>query len=302
MNGSTGEWDWPVFAEPELINRLLMPQPEFHDLWLNMMDQIPPRDYSDELFATGVGYPWPRPDGSFVLSEGEGRMLSDLDPDQRIELIDDFTGPASARTPMLAIGSNASPEGLWRKFGHFDHPADRTLLAIKGKIHDFDIGATAELALYGALPATIFPSPGTRVDAMTVWLTDAQLTQLAWAEIPYWIGRLDTRFEFEPAVADLGPAGFERALVFVNRFGTFSPDGHPVALASIAAEGRSVPALSQIELLERTAELTFGPGVSAEELVRRAFERPAETGPRVTGIMRSNSIPFDSERWTPFPG
>jgi hypothetical protein len=300
MNGHEEEWTWPDFGEPELIDRLLMPEPEFHDLWLNMMSQMPPREYSPELFETGTGYPWPRPDGSFVLSEGEGRLLAELDADARRALIEEFTGPASGRTPMLAIGSNASPEGLWRKFGHFEDPADRTLLAIAGRIQDFDIGATAELALYGALPATVFPSPGTRVSAMAVWLTDVQLTQLAWAEIPYWLGRLDTRFDFEPIVTETGPSGFDRALVFVNRFGAFGPDGHPLALDAIAAGDRTVPALSQVELLTRTAELAFGSGCSAEDLVRRAFENPAETGPRVTAVMRSNAIPFESDRWTPF--
>lgn len=263
---------------------------------------MPRRELSDEDFATGTGYPWPRPDGSFVLGEGEGRMLVEIEPDRRIELLEKFTGPASGRTPVLAIGSNASPEGLWRKVGHFTEPADRTLLSVRGKLHDFDVGASAELALYGALPATIFPSPGTRVDAMTVWLTDAQLTQLTWAEVPYWIGRLETRFEFEPVVAELGPAGFDRALIFVNRLGSFGPDGHPFALASIAAEDRKVPALSQVELLSRTAELAFGPGVSAEELVRRAFENPTETGPLVARTLYANAIQFESDRWTPYPG
>ncbi|MCB0863869.1 MAG: hypothetical protein KDB66_11790 [Solirubrobacterales bacterium] len=295
-------WAWPDFGEPELIDRLLMPQPDFHDLWLNMMSQMPSRPFTAEVFENGTGYPWPRPDGSFVLAEGEGRLLADLETVERAALIEEFTGKDRGRTPMLAIGSNASPVGLWRKFGHFDDPADRTLLAIAGRIHDFDVGATAELALYGALPATIFPSRGTRASAMAVWLTDTQLTQLAWAEIPYWIGRLDTRFEFEPAVADTGPGGFDHALVFVNRFGAFGPDGHPLALAAIPAENRTVPALSQVQLLELTAEMTFGPGISPEELVRRAFENPDQTGPKVTGIMRSNSIPFESDRWTPYPG
>lgn len=301
MNGHEEEWAWPDFGEPELVERLMLPEADFHDLWRNMLSQVPPRRFSEEDFATGTGYPWPRPDGSFVLSEGEGRLLADLDEEERTGLVEAFTGPGSKRTPMLAIGSNASPEGLWRKFSHFESPEDRTLLAAGGELHDFDIGATAELALYGALPATIFPSPGTRVSAMTVWVTQTQLTQLAWAEIPYWIGRLETRFEFESAFAKLGPAGLDRSLVFVNRFGAFGPMGHPYALAAIPAVDRTVPALTQIELLELAAELSFGPGVSAEELIRRAFESPAETGLRVTGVMRSNSIQFESDRWTPFP-
>lgn len=278
-----------------------MPEPEFHELWLTMMSQMPPREYSAEVFETGTGYPWPRPEGSFVLGEGEGRLLADLEPALQRELIERFAGPMSGRRPMIAIGSNASPEGLWRKFAHFDDPQDRTLLAVSGQLHDFDVGAAAELALYGALPATIFPSSGTRVNATAVWLTDTQLTQLAWAEIPYWIGRLDTRFEFEPEVAELGPEGLDRALVFVNRFGAFAPDRHPLALAAIPAENRKVPALGQIELLETTARLAFGGDVAAEELVRRAYEAPEATGHRVTGVMTANAVPFESGRWTPFP-
>ena len=302
MTHAPGAWAWPDFGEAELVSRLLLPEPDFYELWIGMMRQMPPREFSQDSFATGTGYPWPRPDGSFVLTEGEGRMLADFEPEERFRLCGRLTGPRSGRTPMLAIGSNASPEGLWRKFAHFENPEDRTLLAIRGQLEDFDVGATAELALYGALPATLFPSPGTRVSATAVWLTDAQLLQLTWAEIPYWIGRLESRFDFEPEVADLGATGLERALVFVNRFGSFGPDGHPFALAAIEAEGRTTPALSQVELLARTAELVYGAGVSAEDLVRLAFETPGETGPRVAGVMRSISIPFESDRWTPFPG
>ena len=302
MTDSADQWDWPDFGEPELVERLMLDPDAMVDLWVEMAGQMPAREFSEEAFDLATGYPWPRPDGSFVLSEGEGQLLDDLDPDRRAGLLERFTGPGSGRTPMLAIGSNASPEGLWRKFAHFPDPDDRTLLAVAGRLNEFDVGASAELALYGSMPATIFPSPGTAVNATAVWLTDTQLTQLAWAEVPYWIGRLDARLDYEPAIAGLGATGLDRALVFVNRFGAFAPDGHELALAAVPAEGRTVPALTQVELLELAAELSFGPAVSAEDLVRRAFENPNETGATVTGIMRSNSIPFESDRWTPFPG
>lgn len=296
------DWIWPAFEESELVDRLLMDDDAFHRLWVETAASMPVREFDDAAFALGTGYPWPRPDGSFLLAEGEGRLLADLDPDTRSRTIAAFTGSASQRTPMLAIGSNASPEGLWRKFGHFEDPADRTLLALTRKLHDFDVGASAELALYGALPATLFPSPGTRVDVTAIWLTDVQLTQLAWAEIPYRIGRLDTTFEFDPAISASGPSGFGSALVFINRFGAFAPEGKPIPLEKIPAERRIHPPAGQVELLGMTAEMAFGPGASAEDLVRRAFEHPGETGRRVAGLMRSNSIPFESDRWTPYPG
>lgn len=295
-------WSWPDFGEPELVDRLLLDPDAIRALWVSMAGKMPVRDYGPESFEVAVGYPWPRPDGSFVLIEGEGRLLADLDTEQRASLLEEFTGSGSGRTPMLAIGSNASPEGLWRKFAHFPDPEDRTLLAISGRLHDFDVGASAELALYGAMPATIFPSPGTRVSTTAVWLTDTQLTQLAWAEVPYWLGRLETRFEPETPVGELGFDGFERSLVFVNRFGAFAPDGEPLALAAIPASERVSEALDQIQLLQRLAAVVFGPETSAEDMVRMAHERPGDIGPRVAEAMRSNSIPFESDRWTPFPG
>lgn len=296
------EWIWPEFADPDLVARFLLEEEAFHDLWVRIAAQMPPREFTRATFELATAYPWARPSGSFALSEGEGKLLSELDPARREEMIGRFTGPGSGRTPMLAIGSNASPEGLWRKFAHFDDPADRTLLAVSGRLHDFDVGASAELALYGSLPATLFPSPGTVVDTWAVWLTDNQLTQLAWAEIPYWLGRLDSRFEAEELMTEFGLVGFESSLVFVNRFGSFAPHGRPFALAAIPASRRRARAMDQIGLLRLTAELAFGSGSSPEDLVRRAFEDPAETGARVAGIMRSNSIPFESDRWTPFPG
>lgn len=300
LGGSPESWSWPKLTEPELVKRLAMDEAEFVDYWLAMIRRYPPRQYTRDLFTLGTGYPWPRPSSSFVLEEGSGRPLAEMDSESRAMVIEQLTGPGSGRTPMLAIGSNASPQGLWQKFGHFEYPEDRTLLAVSGELHDFDVVATAEFAHYGAMPATLAPSPGTRVATMTIWVTDTQLTQLAWAEIPYWMGRLRSRFSPEPAVTELGFSDLESSLVFVNRFGAFAPEGDPFALAAIRAEDRVFSALTQVELLGKAAALTFGAGTSAEELVRRAFEDPVKTGPLVTEVMRSNSLAFESDRWTPF--
>lgn len=293
---------WPDLHHPDLIERLRLDDQSFHDLWVGLARQMPPRPFTEEAFATGTGYPWPRPAGSFVLDQGEGRPLADLDPSRRQALLTEFTGPGSDRIPMLAIGSNGSPEGLWRKFAHFEDPADRTLLAIDGRLVDFDVGPAAELALYGAMPATLFPSPGTKVRTSLVWLTDNQLTQLAWAEIPYWIGKLETAFEPETIVTELGFGGFERNLVFINRFGVFAPEGSPLSLAAITAENRTARETTQVELLEILAEVVFDDRLNARDVVRMAFEQPGEVGPVVADTLRSNSIRFESDRWVPFQG
>ncbi|MBK8294854.1 MAG: hypothetical protein IPK93_08855 [Solirubrobacterales bacterium] len=246
------------------------------------------------------GYPWARPLGSFVLTEGEGELLAGMDQEEQHQVIDRFSSSGSERSPILAIGANASPDGLWIKFGHFPDAEDRTLLALTGHLHDFDIAATAELAPYGALPATLVPSPGTAVEAATLWVTDNQLTQLAWAEIPYFLGRIRTRFLVEAPLAEHGIADADELLAFVSRIGAFCPGGDPLALAAIPAVNRQAEAMPQVELLDLVSTMTFGEGHTAETLLRGLFEDPAETQPPVSKMLDAHAIHFDSEQWTPF--
>ena len=52
-----------------------MAEDAFFELWVGLAGQMPARQYSDEVLELATGYPWPRPDGSFVLAEGEGQGL-----------------------------------------------------------------------------------------------------------------------------------------------------------------------------------------------------------------------------------
>ncbi len=148
------------------------------------------------------------------------------------------------------------------------------------------------------MPATIFPSPGTEVRAFALWVTPTQFTQLAWSELSYRLGSLRTRFE-----ADEGGFGFDEVLVFVSRFGAFCPDGEPVALAAVPAEGRSAEALTQEQLLDAAAVLALGSGAEAETLVREIFADMASLVPKLAAKVWPTAQRFDSELWTQFdPG
>jgi hypothetical protein len=138
------------------------------------------------------------------------------------------------------------------------------------------------------------PRPGTRARATVLWVTPAQFTQLAWSEITYRLGRLRARFEGDEA------GGFDELLVFVSRFGAFSPDGEPVALAAIPAAGRGAPELSEEQALDRAAELALGPGADARALIKAIFERPGETVARLAATVHRAALPFSSRDWTPF--
>jgi hypothetical protein len=269
---------------------------QFREFIAELITQLPPRAFDRASFEQALGYPWSRPEGSFLLEVDHLRPLAEIEGRPRGEILSKLTG--ADRVPVLAIGSNASPEVLERKLSHFPAAADRTVLGLAGRLHDFDIGIAAQPALYGSMPATLFPSPGTAVSATVLYLNRAQLTQLAWTELSYRLGRLRTRFE--PA-EDLD-LELEEVLAFVSRWGAFCVDGHPVALAAIPAAGRRARPLSQEEALDAAAALALGPEASAELLVRAVFEETEALAERIAETIHVDAQRFESDRWTPIAG
>jgi len=287
--------EWPPIAEPELLRRLAFDDAEFAEFIGDIVTALPARECDEEAIALALAYPWARPLGSYLLRDGELEAFEAMAPEPRREILADFADAAGGRLPLIAIGSNGAPETLRRKFAHFSDAEDRTVLVLSGHLHGFDVGVAANPTMYGSMPATLFPSRGTAVRAAVLWVTPAQFTQLAWSEISYRLGKLRTRFDVEESAAH-----FDEVVVFVSRFGTFCPQGEPVALAAIPAERRSAPELSQRQLLGAAAALALGPGTSAEGLVRGVFEQPAETMGRVAATIHKAALPFASERWAPF--
>jgi hypothetical protein len=288
-------FEWPLISEPELLDRLAMDDRQFEEFLQTLIAALPPRSYAAVALERAVGYPWARPAGSYRLTGAGVEALEDLTAAERERAIAQFTSEASGRVPVLAIGSNGAPETLERKFAHFPNESDREVLALTGRLHDFDVGAAAQPALYGSMPATLFSSPGTEVCATVLWVTSNQFTQLAWSELSYRLGKLRTRFD-----VDEGSASFDEVLVFVSRFGAFCVDERPVALAAVPASGRTAAALTQEQILDAAAELAIGPGASAETLVRAIFDDMSKVIPKIAATVRKASMPFAFERWTLF--
>jgi hypothetical protein len=286
--------EWPPIDEPELRERLALGDVEFRGFIRDLLAKFPPRAFDEEALARALEYPWARPEGSYLLADGEFDLLADLPAEERARAIRRLTAE-EGRLSILAFGSNAGPGTLARKFAHFSEESDRTVLVLTGRLHDFDVGASAQPALYGSMPATLFPSPGTAVAAAVLWVTPAQLTQLTWSELSYRLGRLRARFEI-----DEGEERFDEVLAFVSRFGAFCVDGEPVALAAVPAAGRVAAALTQEQLLDSIAALAIGPGANAETLVRAIFEDLTGVAPQIAATVHADARPFESERWTPF--
>jgi hypothetical protein len=282
-------------TDKQLLERLAMDDRRFGEYLHGLARELPAREFEDGALARALGYPWERPSGSYRLSDAGVDPLGEMSPAERDETIAAHSGGAGERLPLIAIGSNGSPAVLRRKFAHFAEEADRAVLALTGRLHEFDVGFAAQPAIYGSLPATLFPSPGTAVAATVLWVTPAQFTQLAWSELSYRLGRLETRFE-----VDEGGAVFDQVLVFVSRFGAFCVDGEPAAQAAVPADGRTARALTQEQALDAAAALAIGPGADAEALVRAIFEDLAGFAPRLVETVNREGLAFASERWTPF--
>jgi hypothetical protein len=285
--------EWPPITEPELLERLGLDDEAFMAYMRNLAAALGPRRFDRAKYEWALGYPWERPEGSYLLRDEEARLLEDSSPQERKAIIAAFT---EGRHPLVSFGANAAPSRLAAKFAHFEDDADRELLVLTGDLHGVDVGAVASPGILGYMPAALFSSPGTAVRAAVVWVTAAQATQLAWSELTYRLGCLDEAwFEMDDADVEI-----EDLFAFVARLGAFCIDGSPVAMAAVPAKGRTAPAMTQEELLDEVARRVLAPDARAEELVRAVFDD-------IAGVMRSASDtvwPSSQQlqsRWTPFP-
>lgn len=147
-------------------------------------------------------------------------------------------------TPVIAVGSNRAPAQLARKFARMATAIPVTRLIAR----DLDVVHAAHMAGYGAVPATLAPSPGTEVELWITWLDAAAMRRMDETEA---VGVNYAREEqaLDIVAAD-GPVP-ERALVYNALRGCLNFDDAMVPLAAVPATGRRSPALTQREVLQR---------------------------------------------------
>lgn len=191
-----------------------------------------------EALARAVEYPYARPAGSYVVDVRTGTAapldVAALDP--------------RGRVARLAIGSNAAPAQLQRKLGAV--AGSPTVPVVAVELRDHDVVYAAGLAGYGAVPATVVPSPGTRV-AVHVTLLDRE--QLAVVDRSEAVGRA---YAVVPIADDLvvAPIALPPPVeAYVAIAGPALAGDHPVALAAVTATGRRWPARTEREILTALA-------------------------------------------------
>ena len=205
----------------------------------------------DEILERAFAYPFPRPPGSVLIAGERVGELRELDP-----------ALVAGRKPVLAYGSNASPESLaWK----FPDQRDAVLPLVRGALRDFDVVYSSHIAVYGSIPATLQRSPGTAVETFVAFLNDAQLALVTDWEInaTYETMAVELELELGEPQAEVG--------AFISRHGCLTADGAEIALAEVAARGRRFAAMSQPEALEHARSIA-APELSLEELVVASVE------------------------------
>ena len=262
-----------------------------------------------EAVAIAKRYPFPRPGYSFLYVDGEAWRLNALGEsleDAEVE-IDGQTAqagsvlrqrglaapaPLSQRTPVLAYGANAAPERLRRKFAPAGPAAFPVLQA---RLHGFDVVHAAHISSYGAVPATIAPSPGTVCDIAITCLDARELARMHETEFrrhTYLFGPL-RNIRLEP---DLLPP-MDTASTYVGGYGHIAPEGAPLALAAIRAEGRRFRTCSQTEALHAVQAMLDVPG-PLDDFILEAVDDEAVRQER-TARLRALAQPFSYSDFSP---
>jgi hypothetical protein len=220
-----------------------------------------------DVVERAAGYPYEAPWEPFIQLRHETLATDEIEIDR------------DERTAMLAYGSNAAPEVLARKLALSDQP----VLVVPAWLDDFDVVYSAHISPYGAVPATLQRSPGTRVRVHLVYMTEAQVGLVSATEPNYESALVEGAVcHLDDGETIVGPAAY------LSRHGCLLEDGSEVALAAVEATGRAFPQLAERDLLERL-RARFCPDDTLETFVLANVTDPALSGARSSQLPRRPS-------------
>ena len=203
-----------------------------------------------EYTERAAAYPFDTPLESFVFVAGkqeEGPL--------------DIVG----RQPVLALGSNASPVQLARKFGTKGGP----IPVSQAILEDHVIVFSAHFTAYGSLPATSHRVPGARAFAFLTWLDPDQLRRMHETEN---VGtNYDYRVRDNFAITTDGRPIDVPVGVYESRRGPLSMRGNPVRIAEIASTGSVLHRLTQRAVLRHVGN-RLAPEAEFMHFVQRIVE------------------------------
>ncbi|KAK9844866.1 hypothetical protein WJX74_007926 [Apatococcus lobatus] len=166
-------------------------------------------------------------------------------------------------TPVLAIGSNAGPSQLARKFPAKLFPHGVLIPALRAVLPDFDVVYAPLVSSYGSATATLEYSPGTKVAVYVTFLTPDLLERMDATEGAYFLCELfNINLRLGISLQDFGlgkqaPESLKFIFQYNHQHGTphfpILLDGQaaatsPIAIQEIPAADRRFPTLSQTQM------------------------------------------------------
>ena len=201
-----------------------------------------------EILDRAFTYPYAAHPTDYLFQDGSAKQLPD-------------THRFDGLTPVIAVGSNRAPEQLRRKF----HDMDVRIPVTRIGVQDADVVYAASLAGYGSVPATLAPSPGTRVTLWITWLDGPSLSRMDDTES---LGEAYDRVPVKLPVTDAGLAPVPESLhLYVARRGLLTVDGQPVALSEVPATNRLYRERGQVEMHQTLHAQHAGPDETLESWV-----------------------------------
>jgi hypothetical protein len=261
------------------------------------------------LVFQGFTYPYRREPGSYLYVNGGiypyETVTDDLVGDSTVRLPDGsvmrvdsllealgLEGRSQAQLrPVIGYGSNPAPSQLARKFRPENFEAGVVIPVMKGTLKDFDVVWTPVFVSYGAMPATITPSPGTTVDVWVTWLDE----QTGWAmnatehanpdAYPLYVATTLEAVNYDFDGPD--PSGFS---IYVSCFGALSMEGTTYAVASVPALDRRYRPVTGPEMMTAVLPYLDGPD-SVLELIASNVMNPDMRATRNVKLRPLGSLP-----------
>lgn len=152
------------------------------------------------------------------------------------------SAPLENRIPVLAIGSNANPAQLQRKFGN-----EAVIPVLKARVSNLDAVYSCHMSGYGAVPATFIAAQGIETALHITFLDEGQLAIMDQTEdVNYDRVRLDGA-RFPVTLEDTLP----QCEAYQSRWGALVLGDSVFRLTSVAGGGTPFPPATEIEILER---------------------------------------------------
>lgn len=226
--------------------------------------------------AHAKSYPFPIPKNSYVIHNDGHREITQGQP------LPDLSG----LTPVLACGSNQSPEQLARKFSDL---SACPIPVLKSRIKEFDAVHSPHFSAYGSIPATLYYHPGVTATLFTTWLSEDQLARMHQTEVSaenYHYVRLDDiKLEIE------GREPLTSVHAYISSRGSLSHEGKPLALEAVPAVGRQWPQVSQDEV-QTLARDRLSPHSQLDHFINENVENKKTRRKRIQKLAE-DALPFN---------